>query len=77
MTKDLGKPLHGKFREAILGKKPIGIISLKLPESNKEYIRLHNEEVQRKQKELELAKNFEKRLGGHSQSGQLWRCTPS
>ena len=60
MTKDLGKTLHKKFREVILGKKPIEIVSLKLPESNKEYIRLHNEEVQRKQKEIELTRSFEK-----------------
>ena len=58
MTKDLGKTLHRKFREVTMGKKPLEIISLKLPESNKEYVRLHNEEVQRKLKELELAKKF-------------------
>ena len=59
MTKDLGKSLHIKFREAAMGKKQLEIVSLKLPESNKEYIRLHNEEVQRKQNELDLARKFE------------------
>ena len=42
-----------------MGKKKLEIVSLKLPESNKEYIRLHNEEVQRKQSELDLARKFE------------------
>ena len=60
MTKDLGKSLHRKFREIAMGKKKLEIVSLKLPDSNKEYIRLHNEEVTRKQAEIELAKNFRK-----------------
>ena len=59
MTKDLGKTLHRNFREVALGKKPLQIVSLKLPNSNKEYIRLHNEEVQRKLNELDLKKKFE------------------
>ena len=41
-----------------MGKKQLEIVSLKLPESNKEYIRLHNEEVQRKLKEIDLARKF-------------------
>ena len=43
-----------------MGRKQLEIVSLKLPQSRKEYVRLHNEEVQRKQKELELAKQFKK-----------------
>ena len=58
MTKDLGKTLHRKFRDVTMGRKPLEIVSLKLPDSNKEYIRRHNEEVQRKLKELDLAKKF-------------------
>ena len=58
MTKDLGKTLHRKFRDVAMGKKPLEIISLKLPDSNKEYIRRHNEEVQRKLNQLDLEKKF-------------------
>ena len=62
MTKDLGKTLHRKFREVAMGKKPLQIVSLKLPHSNKEYIRRHNEEIQRRLDELDLKKKFDNQV---------------
>ena len=69
MTKDLGKTLHKKFRDVLMGRKPLEIVSLKLPESHKTYVRLHNEEVQRKQKELDLAKQFKQQQSNDSALG--------
>ena len=50
MTKDLGKKLHKAHRDVVFGRKPVVIDSHKLPESQKIYMRRHNEELQRKVK---------------------------
>ena len=59
LTKDLGKKQHKAHRDVIFGKKPIVIQSVKLPESQKIYMRRHNEELARKVKELKLRQNFQ------------------
>ena len=61
LTKNLGKKLHKLHRDVLFGRKPIVIISHKLPDSNKEYVRRHNEEVARKQLQLKLAKAFQQK----------------
>ena len=54
MTKDLGKKLHKLHRDVMFGRQPMQFISLKLPHSHKEYVRRHNEEVERRVAELQL-----------------------
>ena len=60
MTKDLGKKKHREFRDVLFGRKPITIVSLKLPESHKMYLRRHNEELARRVKEVKLSQAFQK-----------------
>ena len=55
MTKDLHKTLHKKHREVIFGNSAIQIVSHRLPESQKVYLRRHNEESERKTKEVRLS----------------------
>ena len=58
LTKNLGKVLHKKHRSVMSGRVPIVIDSHKLPESNKVYIRRHNDEVERRTKLIALQKAF-------------------
>ena len=39
--------------------KPISIVSVKLPESQKVYMRRHNEELERRMKEVKLPQAFQ------------------
>ena len=56
LTKDLPKKLHKRHRDVLFGRKPMEFISVKLPQSHKEYLRRYNEEVERRVKEMKLAK---------------------
>ena len=60
MTKDLPKKVHKLHRDVVFGSKPIIIESHKLPESQKVYMRRHNEELARKVKELKIAQQFKR-----------------
>ena len=61
MTKDLGKQLHRKHREVLFGIKPIQIVSHKVPESQKIYLRRHNEQLERNHEMLEKANFIQKK----------------
>ena len=57
-TKYLGKKLHKRHRDVLIGRVPMEFISQKLPHSHKEYVRRYNEEIERKVKEMELSKTL-------------------
>ena len=57
-TKDLGRKVHRRHRDVLFGKTPIVIESVALPESQKVYIRRHNEELARKNAKDKLERSF-------------------
>ena len=59
LTKSLGKKLHRKHRRVLFGQDPVEIISIALPESQKTYIRRHNELIQQRKEKERLRKAFE------------------
>jgi len=71
LTKNLGKKLHKRHRDVLFGRKCIVIESLKLPESQKAYVRRHNDEVVRKQQQLELQRGFKQAEHASSQNQAL------
>ena len=58
LTKALGRNAHKKHRDVLLGRKPLQIISKQLPDSQKQYVRLHNEQLETKAKQLRLSQQF-------------------
>ena len=58
LTKDLGRKVHRRHRNVLCGKVPIEIESVALPESQKLYIRRHNEELARRIQKDKLESEF-------------------
>jgi hypothetical protein len=58
LTKDLGRVLHRKHRDVLFGRKQIEIISRKLPESTKTYLKRHNDELKLNARTLALTQAF-------------------
>ena len=58
LTKALGRVLHKKHRDVLLGRAPLTILSKELPLSQKQYVRLHNEELAAKSRQLRLSQQF-------------------
>ena len=67
LTKDLGRILHRKHRDVLFGRKQIEIISKKLPESTKTYLKRHNDELKLNAKTLALTQAFKSNA-----SSKLW-----
>ena len=59
LTKDLGRKVHKRHRDVLCGKVPISIVSVALPDSQKVYMRRHNEELERRIKRDKLKAQFE------------------
>jgi len=76
LTKNLGKKLHKLHRDVLFGRKSMQIISHKLPESRKEYIRRHNDEVTRRQDQLKLAKGFAQEQAKDLEKSQKAQLAP-
>ena len=60
LTKDLGRKLHKLHRDVLFGRKNLEFISRKLPESNKTYLKRHNDELLLNAKTMQLRHAFEK-----------------
>ena len=58
LTKDLGRILHRKHRDVLFGRKQIEIISRKLPDSTKAYLKRHNDQLKLNAKTLALTQAF-------------------
>ena len=58
LTKDLGRILHRKHRDVLFGRKQIEIISRKLPDSTKTYLKRHNDQLKLNAKTLALTQAF-------------------
>ena len=56
----MGKKLHKKHRDVLFGTKPLVIDSHKLPDSQKAYVRRHNDELARAVQQRQLQAAFEK-----------------
>ena len=59
LTKDLGRKVHRRHKEVLCGKQPIEIESVALPDSQKVYIRRHNEELERRLQKQKLENEFQ------------------
>ena len=59
LTKDLGKIKHKEHRRVLFGLDPIRVVSVALPESQKVYVRRHNEELAQRVKTQELKAKFD------------------
>ena len=58
LTKDLGKEKHKQHRRVLFGDDAIKVISVALPESQKLYVRRHNEELAQRLKKQDLETKF-------------------
>ena len=67
LTKDLGRILHRKHRDVLFGRKQIEIISRKLPDSTKAYLKRHNDQLKLNAKTLALTQAFKSNA-----SSKLW-----
>ena len=68
LTKDLAKEKHRQHRRVLFGIDPIKVISVALPESQKLYIRRHNEELAQRLKTENLKSQFAVKSSSVSQS---------
>ena len=60
LTKNVGRKIHKRHRDVMFGRTPVLIDSHKLPESQKAYVRRHNDEIVRAQQQRRLQVEFEK-----------------
>ena len=58
LTKALTRKLHKRHRDVLLGRVPLQIVSKQLPDSHKQYVRLHNEQLASKMHQLRLSQQF-------------------
>ena len=58
LTKALSRKLHKRHRDVLLGRQPLKIISKELPHSHKQYVRLHNEQLSSKSKQVRLSQQL-------------------
>ena len=70
LTKDLGKEKHRQHRRVLFGDDPIRIVSVALPESQKLYVRRHNEELAQRLKTQDLRSKFNSQDGASSKQQQ-------
>ena len=59
LTKSLGSTLHRKHRRVLFGMDPVDLVSIALPDSQKVFIRRHNELIQQRVQKEELRKAYE------------------
>lgn len=60
LTKNVGRKIHKRHRDVMFGRTPVVIESHKLPESQKAYVRRHNDELVRAQQQRNLQEQFRK-----------------
>jgi len=58
LTKSLGKTLHRKHRRVLCGQDPVDMVSIALPDSQKVFVRRHNEEIQLRKNRDELRQAY-------------------
>ena len=58
LTKDPGRNLHTCHRDVLFGRKDLQILSRKLPESAKNYLKRHNDELELNAMKLKVQQQF-------------------